>query len=233
MSEENEERVEGRALTVFFDAGRCIHARHCVTRAPKVFLANVQGPWIHPDEMDTEALVAVAQLCPSGAIRILRKDGRPDESAAPVNLITIREAGPYAVCAPILLDGTPCGFRATLCRCGASRHKPFCDGSHHDANFSATGEPRSAQTDALAQRDGALRVEPVTDGPLHVLGNVEIVSGTGRVVARTTETWLCRCGASDSKPFCDGSHARIGFRAGAGDTAGPGPSTATHAPPER
>ena len=43
-------------------------------------------------------------------------------------------------------------------------------------------------------------------------GNVEICSGTGRTVARTRSTRLCRCGASGNKPFCDGSHARIGFR---------------------
>ena len=50
------EIVEGASLTLQFEAKRCIHARFCVTGAPSVFLANVQGPWIHPDAMDVEAL---------------------------------------------------------------------------------------------------------------------------------------------------------------------------------
>jgi CDGSH-type Zn-finger protein/uncharacterized Fe-S cluster protein YjdI len=205
------ETVEGRELTLHYEAKKCIHARFCVTGAPKVFLANVQGPWIHPDAMDVEGLVAIAHACPSGAIRYERRDGRPDEAPPPVNLLTVREAGPYAVHAPLLLEGRPSHFRATLCRCGASKNKPFCDSSHHDVGFAATGEPPTGTADMLAQRDGALAIDPQIDGPLQVRGNLEIISGTGRVVARLTQTRLCRCGASASKPFCDGSHARVGF----------------------
>jgi len=206
------EYVEGRAMTLIYEGHRCIHARFCVTGAPRVFLANVKGSWIHPDAVDVERLVAIAQECPSGAIRYRRKDGRPDESAPPVNLAAIRENGPYAFRAPLVLDGTESGFRSTLCRCGASKNKPFCDGSHHAIEFSATGEPKSGQTDMLPVRDGVLAVDPQVDGPLQVRGNLEITSGTGRVVARVTSTYLCRCGGSAQKPFCDGTHARIGFR---------------------
>jgi len=66
----------------------------------------------------------------------------------------------------------------------------------------------------LPRRDGPLSIEPLTDGPLSIQGNLEIVSGTGRVVARVTQARLCRCGASGTKPFCDGSHARVGFVSG-------------------
>jgi CDGSH-type Zn-finger protein/uncharacterized Fe-S cluster protein YjdI len=206
------ENIEGRAMTLIYEGHRCIHARFCVTGAPRVFLANVTGPWIHPDAIDVERLVAIAQECPSGAIRYRRKDGLPDESAPPVNLAAIRENGPYAVHAALVLDGAQAGFRATLCRCGASKNKPFCDGSHHAVEFSATGEPASGQTDMLPVRDGMLVIDPQLDGPLQVKGNLEITSGTGRVVARVTTTYLCRCGGSAKKPFCDGTHARIGFR---------------------
>lgn len=206
------EIAEGQALTLMFEAKRCIHARFCVTGAPMVFLANVQGPWIHPDAIDPERLVDIAHACPSGAIRYARKDGRPQEAAPPVNLMAVREAGPYAVRGALEIDGAPAGTRATLCRCGQSKNKPFCDGSHHEAGFAATGEPPSGATDMLAQRDGPLRIDPVLDGPLQVRGNLEITSGAGRVVARVTSARLCRCGASATKPFCDGSHARVGFR---------------------
>jgi CDGSH-type Zn-finger protein/uncharacterized Fe-S cluster protein YjdI len=210
--EDGVEIVEGRDLTLLFETRRCIHARFCVTGAPAVFLANVQGPWIHPDAMDTEALAGIARICPSGAIRYRRKDGRPDEADPPVNLLAVREAGPYAVHAPILLDGVPAGFRATLCRCGASRNKPFCDSSHHDIGFAASGEPATGSAEALAVRNGQLAIDPQLDGPLQVRGNLEITSGTGRVVARIQSARLCRCGASQNKPFCDNSHERIGFK---------------------
>jgi CDGSH-type Zn-finger protein len=41
---------------------------------------------------------------------------------------------------------------------------------------------------------------------------MEIISGTGRVVARLETARLCRCGGSSTKPFCDGTHAKIGFK---------------------
>jgi CDGSH-type Zn-finger protein/uncharacterized Fe-S cluster protein YjdI len=206
------ERVEGEKLTLSFETKRCIHARFCVTGAPKVFLANVKGPWIHPDAMDVDRLVEVAHACPSGAIRYQRKDDKPDEAPPPVNLLSVREAGPYAVRGELSLDGRPAGYRATLCRCGASKNKPFCDGSHHEVGFSATGEPPTGTTDMLAVRDGKLAIDPEVDGPLSVRGNLEILSGTGRCVSRVQNARLCRCGGSSNKPFCDNTHARIGFK---------------------
>jgi CDGSH-type Zn-finger protein/uncharacterized Fe-S cluster protein YjdI len=206
------EHVEGQRLQLLFEGKRCIHARFCVTGAPKVFLANVQGPWIHPDSMPVERLVEVAHACPSGAIRYRRKDGQPNEDAPPVNLASVRENGPYAVRGDIRLEGQALGYRATLCRCGASQNKPFCDGSHHAAPFVASGEPATGGVDMLETRDGPLEIEPELNGPLQVRGNLEVLSGTGRAVARVTAARLCRCGGSANKPFCDGTHARIGFK---------------------
>jgi CDGSH-type Zn-finger protein/uncharacterized Fe-S cluster protein YjdI len=212
------ESVEGEHLTLNFDTQRCIHARFCVTGAPNVFLANTPGAWIFPDAMEVDRVVEVAHACPSGAITYRRKDGHTDEAAPPVNLATVREAGPYAMRGALVIDGQPAGFRATLCRCGASKNKPYCDGSHHDARFDASGEPATGvagkPTEMLSVRDGALHIEPQPDGPLSVRGNLEVLSGTGRMVCRVTQAKLCRCGGSATKPFCDGTHARIGFRSG-------------------
>ncbi|HVK56713.1 MAG TPA: ferritin-like domain-containing protein, partial [Burkholderiales bacterium] len=188
--------IEGKNLTLLYEGKKCIHARFCVTGAPKVFLANVEGPWIHPDAMDVERLVEIAHACPSGAIRYQRKDDKPNESPPLVNLLAIREAGPYAVRGDIRLDGQAGNFRMTLCRCGASKNKPYCDGSHGEVGFTASGEPPKGHADMLAVRDGPLAIDPETDGPLQVRGNLEITSGTGRVVARVMQARLCRCGAS-------------------------------------
>jgi CDGSH-type Zn-finger protein/uncharacterized Fe-S cluster protein YjdI len=206
------EEAKGKNLLLRFDGSRCIHSRQCVLGAPDVFLANVQGPWIHPDAMRTEDLVSVAHQCPSGAITYERTDGGQQEPAPQVNVARVRENGPYAINAAMEIDGKEKCLRATLCRCGASKNKPFCDSSHHEIHFEATGEPPTTDSKALAARGGDLKITPYKDGPLGVSGNLEIVSGTGRTVNRVTKTALCRCGHSANKPFCDGTHAKIGFK---------------------
>lgn len=207
------EIVEGEKVTIHYRGKLCIHSRFCVTGAPKVFLANVEGPWIHPDDMDAEELMAVARECPSGAIQYRRNDGGREEQPPPVNLIRTLEAGPYTFRSDLRIDGEPIGFRATLCRCGASKNKPFCDGSHHEIGFSASGEPPTGENTAMLEvRDGPIEIAPQLDGPLMVRGNMEIIASTGRVVARTKAARFCRCGHSNTKPFCDGTHAKIGFK---------------------
>jgi len=205
--------VKGHDLTIHFEARRCIHSRHCVLEAPTVFKANTPGEWIYPDTVPVARLVEVAHRCPSGAIRYERHDGGPAEDAPPVNVLRIRENGPYAVHGALQVAGQDDGLRATLCRCGQSQNKPYCDGSHVAAGFHASGEPATGAVEPLAVRDGPLAVTPLRDGPLQLHGNLEICAGTGRTVARVTETRLCRCGQSQNKPFCDGSHAVAGFTA--------------------
>jgi CDGSH-type Zn-finger protein/uncharacterized Fe-S cluster protein YjdI len=206
------ETVRGPQATIHFEAARCIHSRHCVLDRPDVFVPNVEGEWIHPERASGEEIAALAVNCPSGAITCTRHDGKPDEVAPKVNTLSVRENGPLAVHAELSLSNGDRRLRATLCRCGASKQKPYCDGSHTAAGFSATGEPKSKESKPLESRGGTLSIEPTLDGPLKVNGPLELVSGTGRTINRTTETWLCRCGASANKPYCDGSHKRIGFK---------------------
>ncbi|MFO0686344.1 MAG: ferritin-like domain-containing protein [Sandaracinus sp.] len=206
------EEVRGEKLVLRFEGQRCIHARHCVTATPGVFLANVKGPWIHPDAAPIDDVVSVARACPSGAITYERLDGGEPERPPPRNVVRVRENGPYAFAASLKIRGQPDRIRATLCRCGASQKKPYCDGSHVAAGFTATGEPPTRPSEPL--HDGApLEVRPQPDGPLALTGPVEICSGTGRTVDRPVRAFLCRCGGSANKPFCDGTHAKIGFRA--------------------
>jgi uncharacterized Fe-S cluster protein YjdI len=58
------------------------------------------------------------------------------------------------------------------------------------------------------------RVETRPNGPLFVRGKVRIEEPSGRVLREDTRVALCRCGGSENKPFCDGTHRRIGFRSG-------------------
>lgn len=206
------EEYRGAKVVVRFDGRKCIHSRQCVLGLPDAFIANADGPWIRPDNASPEALAALALNCPSGAITYERLDGGGAEQAPQVNVVRVRENGPLAFHADVTIEGVGTALRATLCRCGASRHKPFCDGSHTKANWHATGEPDPQESQQLTVRGGPLKVTPRTDGPLKVEGPLEVCSGTGRTLARGTATFLCRCGGSSKKPFCDGTHKRNGFK---------------------
>lgn len=207
------ETVRGTKVVIEFDGKRCIHSRHCVLTHPDVFVPNVEGEWIHPDAVSPDEVALVARLCPSGAIQYRRLDDGEAEPAPVVNTVRIREHGPLAFNAPLRIAGRDDGMRATLCRCGLSKNKPYCDNSHIEGGFHATGEPDAKTSESLAARNGVLAVEPQKNGPLKVTGNLEVVSGTGHTLDRVTETWFCRCGHSKNKPFCDGSHRKVGFEA--------------------
>ena len=71
---------------------------------------------------------------------------------------------------------------------------------------------------------GEVTIQVTADGPYLVTGAVELKDTDGRVHPAKSKIWLCRCGASTKKPFCDGTHSKIGFAAAAaavpGSTAG-------------
>jgi CDGSH-type Zn-finger protein/uncharacterized Fe-S cluster protein YjdI len=209
------EVVQGKEVTITFDGSRCVHSRNCVLSHPEVFVPNVQGEWIFPDAASAETVLRIGFACPSGAIRVARTGGGVGSEVPPVvNTVRVRENGPLAFEAPMVIAGeASASVRATLCRCGQSKNKPYCDGSHVAAGFVASGEPAVKESAALDVRNGTVEVAPKLNGPLRVMGNLEVVSGTGRTVNRATRMFLCRCGNSQNKPYCDGSHERVGFQA--------------------
>jgi len=219
--------------------------------------------------------------------------------------VTVTENGPYLVTGDIPLakqtiatdaeggsetwqEGAPVAHRASyaLCRCGASRTKPFCDGSHATVGFdgteTASREPYLDQakgmegpvlgltdaeslcafarfcdpngqvwaqverTDDPAIRETFVRQvnacpsgrlvawdkstgraiedelpisiglvedpEQQSSGPLWLRGGIPVVSVDGFQYEVRNRVTLCRCGASNNKPFCDGTHASIKFK---------------------
>jgi CDGSH-type Zn-finger protein len=61
--------------------------------------------------------------------------------------------------------------------------------------------------------ESKVTIKTLTDGPLEVTGNVEIVASDGTLIKASEKSYLCRCGFSEKKPFCDGAHKREGFTA--------------------
>lgn len=55
-------------------------------------------------------------------------------------------------------------------------------------------------------------VETMPNGPLMVYGNVSVKDSTGTIIKKNNATAFCRCGASGNKPYCDGTHKKIGFQ---------------------
>ncbi len=205
------EEYKGNHVTVRNVGGRCIHSRYCVLTLSSVFRPNVDGPWIEPNAAARESVIATVEKCPSGALRYEAPDVK--EKPPAVNTVRVWENGPLVFHAELDIAGDKSSYRATLCRCGKSFHKPYCDGMHTKSGFKATGEPESQKFEPLPVRNGPLAVKPIKDGPLCVKGPLEVCSASGRTVACDTEHYFCRCGHSNDKPFCDGSHKMAGFRA--------------------
>lgn len=199
----------GSGIDVLWEGKLCIHARYCVTGSPAVFAAG--NKW-DPDDDSVDNLAHVIRQCPTGALKYIRKDGGPQEQLPAVNIMRVNENGPLRVNAEMRLSGVATALRATLCRCGHSANKPFCDNSHIAKGFTATGEPSATNELKIPERrNGILQIFPLTNGPYRVVGSLELCASSGRPIARTVRTDLCRCGKSANKPFCDGSHVFTDF----------------------
>ncbi len=208
---------KGEDITVVYDVHRCIHARECVHGQPSVFNPDAK-PWVNPRAAEASAIAAVVQRCPTGALHYQAANLDLAELADPSNTFTTSPDGPLYLRGNItvvteggqeLLSDT----RMALCRCGASKNKPLCDNSHHAAAFEDPGMASPGEDAAKEMAtSGKLRVIPTLNGPLHLQGQITIRNAANRVIFEGVETWLCRCGASGHKPFCDGSHERVGFK---------------------
>jgi CDGSH-type Zn-finger protein len=131
-------RYQGKRITIFDNRGICSHAGHCSDGLKSVFRMN-EEPWIDPDGAKVEEIVATIRKCPSGALSYAI-DGVEAVAPERAPTITVTDDGPYAVAGGVELLGVKFGDGAsiehyTLCRCGASKNKPFCDGSHWDVKF--------------------------------------------------------------------------------------------------
>ena len=132
------ERYEGREVTVLDNRGVCSHAGYCTAGLPAVWRSAAE-PWIDPDGADKAAVVEIIRKCPSGALAYL-EDGQLRTDFHEAAEIQVSRDGPYVVRGGVELKDCEFGEGASrehyvLCRCGASRNKPFCDGSHWYAGF--------------------------------------------------------------------------------------------------
>ena len=142
-----------------------------------------------------------------GAPRLLEV---PNES-----LVT--NAGPLQLTGNLTLvhdDGTvQYANHLTLCRCGHSVSKPICDDQHLEKEFLNPGKISEASEISASQRPSKLTLSCIKDGPITFRGRLRLHNQFGQECVKMRGS-LCRCGQSASKPFCDGSHTRTGFKTG-------------------
>ncbi len=202
---------KGESIAVSFDLKTCIHAGRCLMGSPDVFNLD-KKPWIQPDEGEAEKLIKTIKRCPSGALQYQIEDASKMEAPGE-NKVTIRPNGPLFVRGDINVDGADtCQTRLSLCRCGKSKNKPYCDNAHKEAGFKDPGKPviDTSKIEELVAV-GDLDIKQADNGPLLLTGNFEVFGASGDMLFSGTKAALCRCGASENKPFCDGRHKEIGF----------------------
>jgi len=137
-AKDKREAYAGKGITIFDNRALCAHAAHCTEELAAVFRYGKE-PWIDPDGAAVNEIIAVIRKCPSGALSYAI-DGAEAAPPGRAPMVTVTANGPYAITGGIELAGMKPGDgasseRYTLCRCGASKNKPFCDGSHWAAGF--------------------------------------------------------------------------------------------------
>ena len=128
----------GKSITIHDNRGVCSHAGHCTDNLPAVFRMRTE-PWIDSDGATVAEIIRVIEMCPSGALSYtidgVRHTGQDRQPS-----INISKDGPYCVVGDIALEdeggsSPQAEEHCALCRCGGSKNKPFCDGSHWYIKF--------------------------------------------------------------------------------------------------
>ena len=136
--EDKRDNYRGKQITIHDNRGICAHAGYCTDGLSSVFRLR-EEPWIHPDAASVDQIIATIQKCPSGALSYSVDDAEHrDRGGEPT--IFVAPNGPYEVSGGLDIADTTRAEGASkehfsLCRCGGSKNKPFCDGTHWHIEF--------------------------------------------------------------------------------------------------
>lgn len=139
---DREKEYTGKEITVHDNRLICSNAGECVENLPSVFRSG-ESPWIAPDNAGAEEVISTIKKCPSGALSYTVDGATHRDFDHPPEIIVTKD-GPYRVTGYIELKiedelKPPSREHYVLCRCGASKNKPYCDGSHSEVNFKDDG----------------------------------------------------------------------------------------------
>jgi len=136
------DKYEDSGITVLDNRGTCCHFGNCTDHLPSVFHASSE-PFVTPEGASPGEIVDIVRACPSGALGFIR-DGVAYEGEERDPEIYVAENASYYVRGGIELEGEAMNAGANrehfaLCRCGQSKNKPFCDGTHWWIKFQDPG----------------------------------------------------------------------------------------------
>ncbi len=128
----------GNKITIHDNRHLCAHAGKCTDGLSSVWRMGKE-PWINADGADAEAIIAVIKQCPSGALSYSIDGEHANEETGNDGIVVARD-GPYHVTGEVAIKGPSIHLddkprRYALCRCGGSKNKPFCDGTHWHIGF--------------------------------------------------------------------------------------------------
>ena len=131
------------------------------------------------------------------------------------NIISVLEDGPLQVEGDFHIYDTigklvEHDSKTMFCRCGASKIKPFCDGSHVEIGFKDCCKVDSQHSES-AEAYTRLIISVRPNGMLVAKGAMKIIGADGQSKIIRNKAALCRCGKSRNKPFCDVTHKKAGF----------------------
>jgi uncharacterized Fe-S cluster protein YjdI len=144
-------RYSNGEVTVIWKPDLCIHSTICFRELPDVF-KPYHRPWIDPNGASTQQIIDTVSRCPTQALTYewdqkseaetqLKSEPeiiveKPAEEKKPAAEITLLDSGPFLIKGDFIVrdqngNVIPTASVITLCRCGTTKNKPFCDGSHN------------------------------------------------------------------------------------------------------
>ncbi len=175
------------------------------------FMDDSPGP---PEPRSTENLSTTAKALDRWFRARYKSDAQPRLLEIP-NEALVTSAGPLRVTGNLTIVGEDGSItyanHIDLCRCGKSGKKPHCDNQHLDAEFLHSGRIQEISDAPASDRPTKITLSCNKDGPITFRGRLRLHNIMGQECTKLRGA-LCRCGQSANKPFCDGSHNKVGFR---------------------
>ena len=133
-------RYTNDEITVVWQPHLCIHSTACFRGLPEVFDPS-RRPWVAIGAAPTQAIRDQVARCPSGALSSFMNAEVPESATATVDVkVEVTPNGPLLVYGNLVVRTAQGGETrksqvTAFCRCGQSKNKPFCDGTHYDIGF--------------------------------------------------------------------------------------------------